>query len=124
LNSTTRDMAAKQLTLEEARAAITEAVATLTVPENLQKMNEVRAAAGPDIIKLMTTVTPVALSIISGILAKYGFDPTQPAALMQFVAAVQAHSADPEISQQASQLKAQLLPPNFQIPPMFTQPPK
>jgi len=34
------------------------------------------------------------------------------------------HASDAEIAQQSALLKAQFLPPNFQIPAGFGQPPK
>lgn len=113
---------AKQLSLEEARTAVQEAVAVFNEPNNASQLTALRNAAGPDIIKLMTTVTPIAIALASPIVTKYGFEPNQPG-VMQFIFAIQAHSSDTEIAQQIAQLKAQFLPPNFQMPPMFAQPP-
>jgi len=100
---------AKQLTLEEARAAIKEVVAAFNTPENLAKMMNAKQEAGADIMKMMTIVLPVAMSIQQTVITKFGYAADQQG-VMQFTQAIRVHEADPEISVLAQQLKSQFLP--------------
>jgi hypothetical protein len=100
---------AKTLTLEQAKAALAEAMAAFDEPSNAAKMDEAKAAAGGDLQKMMMTVMPLALQIQGPTFAKYGFDANQTGG-MQFIMAVMAHQADPEVAQMTSALKSKYLP--------------
>jgi len=105
----------KSLTVEEARLAIRDVVASFNLPENLERMNQARALAGEDMVKTMQFVLPVAMQIQQATITKYGFEPNQQG-VMQFAMAINAHITDPEISQLFKALQAQFMPKGMTMP--------
>jgi len=107
-----------QLTLEQAREAIKDAVAAFSIPENAQKMKQAKEDAGTDMMKVMQFVLPLAVQIQQSVIQKYGFESNQTG-VMQFAMAVAVHKADPEIAALSAQLKELYMPKvNFQMPQM------
>jgi len=105
----------KTLTLEQAKAAIRDVVAAFYLPENLDKMNQARAAAGDDMMKMMSIVLPVAMQIQQATISKYGFEGNQQG-VMQFALAIKTHDADPEVKQLSQALQDQFMPKSFAMP--------
>mmetsp|Transcript_7865 Transcript_7865/g.21443 ORF Transcript_7865/g.21443 Transcript_7865/m.21443 type:complete len:110 (+) Transcript_7865:35-364(+) len=84
-----------QLTLEQAKAALREAIAAFELPENFDKITAA-AAAAPEEQRAMA-VLPVVQQIQSSVLTKYGFE--GPAGVFQGIMAIKMHESDPEVKE-------------------------
>lgn len=97
------------LTLEQAREAMRDAMATFDIEENKQRMEEVVAQAGDDPGQKMILIPPVVEEIQRETLTKYGF--TAPNSFMLAVFQIQAFAPqDPEIAEGVSVLMSKFNP--------------
>ncbi|XP_005091907.1 protein C10 [Aplysia californica] len=100
-----------QFSLGDCKAALREILETFSQPENVTKLEEVRSAAGNDMLKSMQTVFPAATQMQIQVVQRYGFLPDGEG-LVQFTKAVRGYEEqDQEVRQLNSQLRNFLLPP-------------
>jgi len=104
----------KPLSLEQARAAIKDAVEAFDKPENLAKMLQAKEQAGEDPMKLMLIVLPVAMLIQQSVIEKYGYASNQQG-ILEFSQAIGAHQEDSEVGSYTQQLRDKFMP-KFQNP--------
>eukprot|EP00301_Raphidiophrys_heterophryoidea_P021765 c6095_g1_i1.p1 GENE.c6095_g1_i1~~c6095_g1_i1.p1 ORF type:complete len:136 (-),score=48.31 c6095_g1_i1:137-544(-) len=105
----------RSLTLEEARAAITEVMEAFRAEENAEKMREAKAEAMDNTFKFMSLVYPIALQVQLSVIEKYGF-PADHKGLLSFTQALRHHASDPEVFKLSNELKNALLPPRILTP--------
>mmetsp|Transcript_11901 Transcript_11901/g.24515 ORF Transcript_11901/g.24515 Transcript_11901/m.24515 type:complete len:129 (-) Transcript_11901:100-486(-) len=113
--------AAPKLSLEEAKAAASQANAALNEPSAAQKLTAVQAECQGDIAKFFMLAIPLATEVVAPTLEKYGFEKNQGGA-MAFVGELQKHNSDPEILQMANALKSKFMPA-MAMPAGFPMPP-
>lgn len=81
------------LTVEQAKQALSEALAAFETPANIEAIRAAAAAAPAE--QRAMAVLPIVQQIQSSVLAKYGF--VGPAGVFQGIMALKAHEADPEV---------------------------
>ncbi|XP_033643207.1 protein C10-like [Asterias rubens] len=99
------------LSLDEVRKILQEILDAFVTPENKTRMDEVKDAAGNDMMKMMQIVFPVATQIQMEVIQKYGFSVDGEGAI-KFAQLVRHYETmDSTVAELASQLKSIFLPP-------------
>ncbi|XP_033109783.1 protein C10-like [Anneissia japonica] len=99
------------LTTEETKVILTAVLEAFSNHANRSQMEEVRDAAGNDMMKMMQTVFPVATQIQQQVIQKYGFTADGEGAIKFTQEVRRFEHQDPEIASLAQRLKAIFLPP-------------
>ncbi|GFS18370.1 protein C10-like [Elysia marginata] len=101
----------KQFTLSDCKAALQEILATFCLPDNAARLEEVRLAAGNNMLRAMQTVFPIAAQMQMNVIQQYGFL-ADGEGLVQFAKAVRMYEdQDQEVRQLNSRLRTFLIPP-------------
>lgn len=109
------------LSLEETKGAMQDVLNAFEVAENKTRMEEVKDAAGNDMMKMMQIVFPVVTQIQQEVIAKYGFT-TDGEGAIKFAQTVRQYEVvDNDIASMASKLKSLFLPPMPPILPTKTE---
>ena len=106
-----------QFSLNDCKAALHEILEVFSLPENVSRLDEMRAAAGNDMLKAMQTVFPAATQMEMQVVSRYGFL-SDGEGLVQFTKAVRGYEdQDQEVRQLNAQVRNFLLPPvNVPLP--------
>ncbi|XP_022084189.1 protein C10-like [Acanthaster planci] len=108
-----------RLSLEDAKAVLQKVLEAFLTPENKTRMEEVKDAAGNDMMKMMQVVFPVATQIQMEVIQKYGFSADGEGAV-KFAQLIRHYETmDSTVADLSAQLKAIFLPPL--PPPVPTQ---
>ena len=109
---------AMALSLDDARAAAREANAIFLLPENAETLDRYhkQCEGDSDIASFFQISIPCATNLLSSVIQKYGFEPSQ-SGCMQFTAELNKHASDPEIAHLEKQIKQRFVPTNFAKPP-------
>ncbi|XP_038046216.1 protein C10-like [Patiria miniata] len=103
-----------KLSLEDAKAVLQKVLDAFVTPENKTRMEEVKDAAGNDMMKMMQIVFPVATQIQMEVIQKYGFSADGEGAV-KFAQLIRHYETmDSTVAELSTQLKAIFLPP---LPP-------
>jgi len=103
---------AVELSLDQAKAAVTKMTDLLEAPENVALLDKAKATAGEDVMQYMMVVLPTACQILAPCLAEFGFSPDQAGA-MGLLQALEKHKTDPEIEAKGRSLKSKFIPENL-----------
>mmetsp|Transcript_29518 Transcript_29518/g.77397 ORF Transcript_29518/g.77397 Transcript_29518/m.77397 type:complete len:99 (+) Transcript_29518:92-388(+) len=95
------------LSKEQCIEACTAALAALEA--NKAEIDAVKAEAEGQLAVLLTKLIPLVISKLGDTMLKYGFTADQPG-IMQFIAATNAHQADPEVAKAKMTIMAALKP--------------
>ncbi|XP_015522009.1 protein C10 [Neodiprion pinetum] len=100
-----------QFTSETAKAALTDILAALNSPDNVQKITEAKENSGNEMLKMMQFVFPIVTQIQMDVIKNYGF-PEGREGTVQFAQFIRTlERDDPEIAQLHGQVRAYFLPP-------------
>ncbi|XP_043490380.1 protein C10 [Polistes fuscatus] len=98
-------------TVETAKAALTDILAALNAPQNIQKIAEVKENSGNEMLKMMQFVFPIVVQIQMDVIKNYGFLEGREGTV-QFAQLIRKlEREDPEVAQLHSQVKSHFLPP-------------
>ncbi|XP_012532115.1 protein C10 [Monomorium pharaonis] len=99
------------VTLETAKAILTDILTALNTPDNLQKLADAKENSGNEMLKMMQFVFPLVTQIQMDVIKNYGF-PEGREGTVQFVQFIRAlEREDAEIAQLHSQIRSYFLPP-------------
>ena len=79
-------------------------------------LDQAKSTAGEDVMQFMMLVLPVACTILTPVLTKFGFTADQLGA-MQFIASMKKFDKEESIKEKAQIMKAKFIPPS--IAPML-----
>ncbi|KAF7402242.1 protein C10-like [Vespula maculifrons] len=97
-------------TAETAKAALTDILAALNTPQNIQKLAEVKENSGNEMLKMMQFVFPIVTQIQMDVIKNYGFLEGREGTV-QFAQLIRTlEREDPEIAQLHSQVRSYFLP--------------
>lgn len=98
-------------TAETARAALEAILTALESEESAQKINEAKANAGNDMLKVMQYVFPLVVQVEMDVIKKYGFTDNREG-IIQFTQMIVAlEKEDDVIADLHSQVRSHYLPP-------------
>lgn len=98
------------ITVETARAILTDILAALNTPENLQKLSEVREKSGNEMLKKMQFVFPLVMQVQMDVIKNYGFQEGREGTV-QFEQLIKVlEKEDATIAQLHSQVRSYFLP--------------
>ncbi|XP_047348146.1 protein C10 isoform X2 [Vespa velutina] len=90
-------------TAETAKAALTDILAALNTPQNIQKLTEVKENSGNEMLKMMQFVFPIVTQIQMDVIKNYGFLEGREGTV-QFAQLIRTlEREDPEVAQLHSQ---------------------
>lgn len=98
-------------TPELAKAVLTDVLAALNSPENIQKISEVKEISGNEMLKVIQFVFPIVTQIQMDVIKNYGF-PEGREGTVQFAQLLRSiEREDPEVAQLHGQVRSYFLPP-------------
>jgi len=98
-------------TAETAKAALNAIISTLEMEENMAKLNEVKASAGNDMLKMMQYAFPLVVQIKLEVIKKYGFSDNREGLIQFTQMIVGLEKEDPLILDLHNQVRSHYLPP-------------
>eukprot|EP00035_Acanthoeca_spectabilis_P019786 m.429710 g.429710 ORF g.429710 m.429710 type:complete len:105 (+) comp17052_c0_seq1:89-403(+) len=96
-----------ELTLEQCKAACAEAIKALD--DNKAEIEQVKGETAGNLMLFMQKMVPLVVSKLGDKIQAYGFTADQPG-IMQFIAATNPHSADPEVAAAKQQIQGAIMP--------------
>ncbi|XP_014484876.1 PREDICTED: protein C10 [Dinoponera quadriceps] len=99
------------VTVETAKAILTDILKALNTPKNLEKLTEANEKSGNEMLKKMQFVFPLVIEIQIDVIKNYGFPEGREGAV-QFAQMIRAFEReDPEVAQLHNQVRSYFLPP-------------
>ncbi|OXU27921.1 hypothetical protein TSAR_007580 [Trichomalopsis sarcophagae] len=97
-------------TAEAAKAALSDVLTALEVPENVQKLNAAKENSGNEMLKTMQFVFPTVMQIQMEVIKKYGFPDGREGAVQfaQFIRSLEKD--DTEVAKLHAQVRSYFLP--------------